>query len=120
MFDPTSTQSEVFEEISLLAQSCVDGYNVCIFAYGQTGSGKVCTALFFPIFFAQDIVPQSFTMEGGSTDEMKGMIPRAVDKVFAVANEYKSKGWEYKLEGQFLEIVSIAGSSPDTAIVTVR
>lgn len=34
------------------------------------------------------------------------MIPRAVDQVFAIADDYQSKGWEYKLEGQFLEIVS--------------
>ncbi|KAF9076233.1 P-loop containing nucleoside triphosphate hydrolase protein [Rhodocollybia butyracea] len=86
VFEPESTQAEVFEEIALLAQSVVDGYNVCIFAYGQTGSGK------------------SFTMEGGSTDATKGMIPRAVDQVFRVAEDLRNKGWEYKMEGQFLEI----------------
>ncbi|KAF8507948.1 P-loop containing nucleoside triphosphate hydrolase protein [Hysterangium stoloniferum] len=83
VFGPQSTQEDVFEEISQLAQSCVDGYNVCIFAYG---SGK------------------SFTMEGGSTPETIGMIPRAVEQVFSVAQELSSKGWSYKMEGQFLEI----------------
>ncbi|THG97221.1 hypothetical protein EW026_g4746 [Hermanssonia centrifuga] len=86
VFEPNSTQSEVFEEISQLAQSCTDGYNVCVFAYGQTGSGK------------------SFTMEGGSTESNAGMIPRAVEQVFRVSDELKSKGWIYKMEGQFLEI----------------
>lgn len=34
---------QVFEEVSPLVRSCVDGYNACIFAYGQTGSGKTYT-----------------------------------------------------------------------------
>ncbi|KAJ3543865.1 hypothetical protein NMY22_g2980 [Coprinellus aureogranulatus] len=86
VFEPHSTQLEVFEEMSQLAQSCVDGYNVCIFAYGQTGSGR------------------SWTMEGGPTEGTAGMIPRAVEQVFRIAEEMKDKGWEYRIEGQFLEI----------------
>jgi hypothetical protein len=45
-------------------------------------------------------------MEGGSSPETLGMIPRAVEQVFRVVEDLKSKGWEYSLEGQFLEIVS--------------
>ena len=38
------------------------------------------------------------------------MIPRAVEQVFRVARDLKSKGWEYKMEGQFLEIVRLGSS----------
>ncbi|WWD21164.1 hypothetical protein CI109_105647 [Kwoniella shandongensis] len=86
IFEPKAGQKEVFEEISMLAQSVLDGYNVCIFAYGQTGSGK------------------SWTMEGGQNDQDAGMIPRAIDMIFAVSNSLKDRGWKYQMEGQFLEV----------------
>ena len=50
-------------------------------------------------------------MEGGSTPETMGMIPRAVEQVFKVVEDLKSKGWVYKMEGQFLEIVSASQST---------
>lgn len=41
------------------------------------------------------------------TEATTGMIPRAVNQVFKAADDLKSKGWEYKMDGQFLEIVRI-------------
>jgi kinesin family protein C2/C3 len=34
---------QVFEDTKRLVESCMDGFNVCLFAYGQTGSGKTFT-----------------------------------------------------------------------------
>jgi kinesin family protein C1 len=81
VFAPRSTNNEVFDEISQLVQSALDGYNVCIFAYGQTGSGK------------------TYTMSAPD-----GMIPQAVDQIFQTADNLRERGWKYQIEGQFLEI----------------
>ncbi|XP_061178033.1 carboxy-terminal kinesin 2-like [Saccostrea echinata] len=88
VFNPDSTQAQVFEEICQLVQSALDGYNVCIFAYGQTGSGK------------------THTMEGPSqfSPEQTGMIPRAVVQIFESTQDLISKGWQYEFEASFLEI----------------
>lgn len=40
VFKCESTQLEVYNEVSDLVQSALDGYKVCIFSYGQTGSGS--------------------------------------------------------------------------------
>ncbi|XP_056275394.1 kinesin-like protein KIFC1 isoform X2 [Pseudoliparis swirei] len=86
VFGPQSLQQEVFEEISLLVQSALDGYNVCCFAYGQTGSGK------------------TYTMEGDECDESRGVIPRAVKQIFRAAEKLAAQGWEFTFTASFVEI----------------
>ncbi|XP_054462025.1 kinesin-like protein KIFC1 [Anoplopoma fimbria] len=86
VFGPQSSQQEVFEEISLLVQSALDGYNVCCFAYGQTGSGK------------------TYTMEGDEFDESRGVIPRAVKQIFRAAEKLGTQGWEFNFTASFVEI----------------
>ncbi len=81
VFGPSSQNEDIFNEISQLVQSALDGYNVCIFCYGQTGSGK------------------TFTMS--SSD---GMIPRAVYQIYDTAKALEEKGWRYKMEGSFIEV----------------
>lgn len=86
VFGPQASQQEVFEEISLLVQSALDGYNVCCFAYGQTGSGK------------------TYTMEGDEIDETRGVIPRAVQQIFKAAEKLGAQGWEFTFTASFVEI----------------
>lgn len=81
VFGPESQNQEVFEEISQLVQSALDGYNVCIFCYGQTGSGKTHTM---------------------SSED--GMIPRATHQIYETATNLQEKGWTYTMEGSFVEV----------------
>ncbi|XP_066585248.1 protein claret segregational-like [Prorops nasuta] len=86
VFPPNSSQADIFDELSLLVQSALEGYNVCVFAYGQTGSGK------------------TYTMEGIPGDVTEGMIPRTVKHIFHEMKQFKAIGWEYRIEASFLEI----------------
>ncbi|KAJ1822423.1 kinesin-like nuclear fusion protein [Coemansia sp. RSA 2675] len=93
VFTPESSQNMVFDEVSQLIQSALDGYPVCIFAYGQTGSGKTHTMQ----------GPDSISASG-MDDEILGIIPRAVKQIYENTSKLAERGWEYTLEGQFLEI----------------
>lgn len=84
VFDPNTTQEEIFDMVSPLIQSALDGYNICIFAYGQTGSGK------------------TFTMDGA--DEKAGIIPRTVKLLFDSTKNAEILGWKYTIKASFLEI----------------
>lgn len=94
VFDANSTQEVVYEEISELIRSFLDGYNLCIFAYGQTGSGK------------------TYTMEGpqGKNEEMKhqGIIPRAMKQVFRSVEDFKVCGWTYQFRASYFELYNEA------------
>ena len=59
---------------------------MCIFAYGQTGSGK------------------TFTMTGEESSASRGLIPRAVDFLFAEMDNLRSRGWTFTTKASFLEI----------------
>jgi kinesin family protein C1 len=87
VFGPSSTQGEVFHEVSQLVQSALDGYKVCLFSYGQTGSGK------------------THTMLGDQHDEeTRGIIPRAVAKVVEASQANAKKGWKYRMCASYVEI----------------
>lgn len=85
-FERVFTQQEdnkvVFEEISQLVQSALDGQKVCIFCYGQTGSGKTFT------MSAQD----------------DSIIPSAMKMIYEQAEALKDAGWTYNMWGSFTEV----------------
>jgi kinesin family member C1 len=86
VFAPVSGQEVIFEEVSALVQSALDGYKVCLFAYGQTGAGK------------------THTMLGRPQQGQEGVIPRAVRQVFATAAAAAEQGWRYEMRAAMLEI----------------
>ncbi|KAK9837080.1 hypothetical protein WJX81_001237 [Elliptochloris bilobata] len=99
IFAPSAPQEEVFDEVSQLVQSAMDGYRVCIFAYGATGSGK------------------THTMIGGGGKE-RGVIPRSIDKLYARACELQQlHGWSIMLKATCLEVfcdelIDLLGDGP--------
>ncbi|XP_052678173.1 kinesin-like protein klp-3 isoform X2 [Crassostrea angulata] len=83
VYDPNSTQEQIFGDTKGIITSCVDGYNVCLMAYGQTGSGK------------------TFTMMG--PDNNPGINIRAMKELFDVCKE-RAETVTYTLKVSLIEI----------------
>eukprot|EP00755_Sulcionema_specki_P010242 Sspe_Gene.45935::Locus_22824_Transcript_1_1_Confidence_1.000_Length_2626::g.45935::m.45935/K11498/CENPE; centromeric protein E len=81
----TSTR-ELYESVIAgpIVQSCMAGYNATVFAYGQTSSGK------------------SYTMLGEG--ESPGLVPLAVDDMFAIAGEQQGQGRDFVIMASMIEI----------------
>ena len=86
VFQPGTSQDQVFEDTKHLVQSAVDGYNVCIFAYGQTGSGK------------------TFTIYGNERDP--GLTPRGVAELFRIINRDGGK-YTFSVSVYMLELYQV-------------
>ena len=98
VFDINTYQESVYSTcVQQLIEGCLDGYNATVLAYGQTGSGKTYT------------MGTGFDLRISS--ENKGIIPRAVEHLFAGIQERQTKAKEmglpcpeFKVNVQFLEL----------------
>ncbi|KAL8439254.1 hypothetical protein Efla_005731 [Eimeria flavescens] len=91
IFDQGATQEEVFQGVAVpVVDDALRGINGTIFAYGQTGTGK------------------TYTITGDSEAfEMRGIIPRAIARVFESASSCSSA--EFTLAVSYLEIYQDRG-----------
>ncbi|KAI9218270.1 P-loop containing nucleoside triphosphate hydrolase protein [Blastocladiella britannica] len=125
VFGSDARQVDVFDEIAQLVTSAMDGYNVTIFAYGQTGSGKTFTMLGPANWLEAAAAAGAATTASSSStttttttttkelaqtigdpyaDDPRGMIPRAIDMIFATAETKRVHGWDFALSAQCVEV----------------
>ncbi|KAF9921082.1 kinesin-like nuclear fusion protein [Linnemannia zychae] len=101
VFAASSSQEDIFMDISQMLSSVISGGNACVFAYGASKSAK------------------SFTLNGtsGSGEFTMGLIPRSLLQIYEATKAPEPSGWRYKLEVQHIwisnEIIYDLQSSED-------
>ncbi|KAG5503347.1 hypothetical protein GH5_04419 [Leishmania sp. Ghana 2012 LV757] len=100
-----TSQEDVYESSARPAVlSVLEGYNATLMAYGQTGTGK------------------TYTMEGFTNEEERGIIPRAVEDVFAHIRERRrtSNNTKFLVRASYMqiynEVISDLLESPTAAL----
>ena len=126
VFPPSATQAQLFEQVSSLTVSVLDGYDVLIFAYGQTGAGKsfsmegpsLSTAAPASTASASSAsgsaaphhrhTPTSFSLHSDAQYEQRGLIQRSVEALFADVAQRRAKGWSFHLQVSVVELYNEA------------
>ena len=108
VLDQGASQQDVFDEVSSMVESVLDGYRACIFAYGQTGSGKTYTMEGPPSSLCPSPAAASPDAPGDECDareqagrvpsEERGIIPRSVELLFEECRAREASGWEYTIQ----------------------
>lgn len=141
VFGPDASQETVYNELSPLVQSVVDGYSVCLLAYGQTSSGKTYTMIgqheavltSTPQLESKDSSDESVALEdsdadsttSASADNKGGVIVRAAKTLFELLDEVARHGWTGEVTVSVMEVYNdtvrdLTTRSREESNVTIR
>ncbi len=76
VFDTSTSQQDIYEEMEEVCLSALDGFNVCTICYGSTGSGKTHT-----------ILGDAVVRDGELTIENHGLQFRSMKQFFDISSE---------------------------------
>lgn len=141
VFGPDASQEAVYNELSPLVQSVVDGYSVCLLAYGQTSSGKTYTMIgqheavltSSPQLESKDSSDESVALEdsdadsttSATADSKGGVIVRAARTLFELLDEVARHGWAGEVTVSVMEVYNdtirdLTTRSREESNVTIR
>ena len=86
-YGPDTTQLELYTTaVRPVVLNILEGYNGSIIAYGQTSAGK------------------TYTMEGASTEETSGAIPRIASEIFSYIEKSSNSASKFLVRASFMQV----------------
>ncbi|KAL0578476.1 hypothetical protein V5O48_003525 [Marasmius crinis-equi] len=100
IFPPNTSQSQFFEKTTLpIVRDALNGQNGLIFTYGVTNSGK------------------TYTVQGGSTEDSAGILPRSLDVMFNSVEGLQGDGRYRPVRLQGVEPADPSDSLPPSSLL---